>query len=709
MFLLSLIAYLALLRSPAAADPPPPAGAENVETSGGCPEGVSFEKAGYMIRKARIENFFAFLPWIRAALAAAERGVSALEGKPYVQAEVLYWRDVLYDIHARSDSEQRVRVDVVAAAVENCADHVLDVVYYDFSTEIAPVLGGTIESRRADVAAPERAAGADQATADQTTDRIRSRFHLSPSAGYDRSEGLFGGGHFQFRPGPLAGGLPLDSVAVSGEGSPFMHRVSGAVAGSLAQHSSWLADADWHLDYFNRSEPSHSTRLDQQRGAAELSAMTQPLGAWQIPLRFGGVVEGGELNSDFFHPLPEDTVRNSHYWSSKLFLGATLERARQTLAVSYGVELASTGSADLGWVKHVGDVGHLVTIPVGDHRPLQIESRLAGGLLEIPGVIPVSARFFGGNREEPFISGDSWSIRSNPVIRSIPANELTAARRGPGGTWFYSYNLTVAIPVWRTPLVPLEVSHDPQFTDAMGRALETPVNTLQKDLSTEDPAYERMVARLGDLQDGLGKLEGAVSAAAPPNVQSPLVKSCTRAIGTAKRRAKAAADESKGIVQAGDVEALLSVSADDQEDRLNKVHAACVVDLNGPLSNQAIADAGADVERIRLDMEQDFNAIDQGAAKQKAEAKLGIVRRTLQVLLDETNVIAVSPVGMFDVAGIGPAESGYGTRYGAGGGLRVTLVNSVDFTIAYVANINRHGGESAGAPFFAIQMRDLLN
>jgi hypothetical protein len=39
---------------------------------------------------------------------------------------------------------------------------------------------------------------------------------------------------------------------------------------------------------------------------------------------------------------------------------------------------------------------------------------------------------------------------------------------------------------------------------------------------------------------------------------------------------------------------------------------------------------------------------------------------------------------------------------------RLTLVNSVDFAVGYVANLHRVGRESAGAFFFSIQFKDLL-
>src|SRR5206468_3532705 len=115
------------------------------------------------------------------ARADVERGVSGLEGRPYVQADVLHWADELDKLHLRSDTEQRVRADAIVTRVENCQDGSLDVVYADFSTEIAPILSGTIESRRADITAPEREAGTDQTTRDQA----RNRFSLVPNAGYD--------------------------------------------------------------------------------------------------------------------------------------------------------------------------------------------------------------------------------------------------------------------------------------------------------------------------------------------------------------------------------------------------------------------------------------------------------------------------------------------------------------------------------------------
>ena len=697
-FLILLIALVVSLRGGIArASPANLSAADGDGTQHECPA-AGLE--AYTIRGARIVNPFGFLPWIRAAIADAERGVAALQGKRFAYAEVQHWRDVLAEINDAAPSEQRVRVSAVITAVENCADGFVDVVYYDFSSQIAPVLGSTIESRRAGVAAPETVAGGE---------RTPKRFRLAPSAGYDRAEGLFGGGRFDYHPGAEADGLPLDSFTVSGEGSPFMHRASAALAGAAREDLGWLADAHWQLDYFSSSEPVDHARIARDRGAAQFAATTSPLGPWQLPLRFGAAAEGGRLDSDFFsRPLPDDTVRSSAYWSAKTYVGLTAQLRRHTLAASYGLELGSTGSADIDWIKHIGDVAHMVTVPVGDHRAVTVESRLTGGILQVPGVVPVGGRFFGGNREEPFIVDDAWAIRSNPVVRSVPANRFSGANRGPGGTKFVSYNLTVGLPIWRIPLVPLEASRDPDFREQVAGGIESATNTLQQEFAAKDPAYERLAARVPEVAADVRRLEAAVSAAQSthPTEHAKLFHACSRAITMAKKRADAAATSS-GSGQLGRIAALLS--ADETENRLAAVHAACAIDLNAELHDQAIAAAGADLERIHLEMEDEFAAIDQENAHRQAESEMRFVHRIVAWVIDEANVVAIGPVLMFDVAHIDPAASGYGTRYGVGAGLRLTLVDYADFTAGYVANPYRRGNEPPGAPFFAIEFRDVLN
>ena len=100
-------------------------------------------------------------------------------------------------------------------------------------------------------------------------------------------------------------------------------------------------------------------------------------------------------------------------------------------------------------------------------------------------------------------------------------------------------------------------------------------------------------------------------------------------------------------------------------------------------------------------MEREFSLIDQSSASRQAETEMAYVKRTLHALIYDLNVLSIGPVVGFDFAHIGPADSRLGTRYGIGGGLRVTLVNSTDFTIGYFANPKRLSNEPSGAFFFS--------
>ena len=674
-----------------------------IVAAGNCPAGTNFESAGYVIRAARIDSPFKYLSWLRAAIHDAESNVSKLAGQPYRNAEVRQKADELEKLNFLPDAiEQRVRVSLVITSIENCANGQLDLIYSVFTTQIAPVLSGTFESQKAAKFAPESAAG---------TDATKNRWRFSPSVGYDYSERFSGGARMEYRAASAPSTyLPLDSMIVDGRGSASMHEVSAALAGAQDSAADGLAHTEWQLNYLNASEPTDRSRLKQNRLAAQLAAITQPLGSWQLPLRFGGQLEGGTLGSDFrAADLSHNTVDGSGYGAMRLYLGTTTRSERNVFSASYGLEIGSTRpGSEVGWVKHIGDIAHDLSLPVGDHRALDIESRLTAGIIQVPGSIPVSALFFGGNREEPFIPGDNWSIRSNPVIRSIPANRFSRTDNGPGGTRFISYNMTAAIPIWRKPLIPPELSHDKEFTDELHGQLETATSLVQPDYAAKDPHFKLVAARIGDVQSALADLQAAANKAetARSGDFAQLFKSCTSAINTAKRRAQAAA-ESKEAAQFGDVSTLLTVN--ETEDRLNKVRSACVTALNGELKDGTISAAGEALEQIHSDMEREFALIDQAAASRQAEAEMSYVKRTLDSILYELNFLSIGPVLMFDVAHIGPADAKLGTRYGVGGGFRFTLVSHVDFTIGYVANPKRIAGERPGAFFFSMRFKDLLD
>ena len=694
--LLVLLAVEACLCAPVGAAP------TTVLSAASCPASVDFERAGYTVRRARLEGPFAFLGWIRAGLEAAGPDVSALNGRPYREAEVLGKAGELEQMSfLPAPVEQRVRVSLIVVSVEQCSDAQLDVVYAVFSSQIAPVLSGTFESRRLEPASPQRVAGADAE---------RGRLRLFPGLGYDRGDGLFAGGRLEYRLPPAGARLlPLDAIVLEGRGSGAMHEVSAALTGATDDAADWLAHVDWQLDYLDASKPTERSELRTNRLAAQLAAITAAFGPLPVSLRFGGLLEGGRLDSDFrTSALGPDTVAGSDYGAVKLYLGTTTRLDHHVLAASYGIQLGSLGpDGRIDWIKHIGDVAHEVAVPLGDHRALTVESRLTGGVLQVPGSVPVAARFFGGNREEPFIPGDAWSIRGSPVVRSLPTNRLDRTRDGAGGTRFFAYNLTAAFPVWRRPLVPSELSRDPKFTEILNGQLVTATSAVQTGYISKDASFQAAAARIPAVLTELASLQAAVEAAeaGAPAEQREQFQACTGAIRRADGRARRAA-EAKNEAQVGRLAALLTVDPD--EDRLRKVRAACVTDLDARLTAAELTAAADRLEQIRLDMEAAYARIDQAQASRRAQTEMAFVRRTVNTLVHELNLVSVSPVLMFDVAHLGPADERLGTRYGIGGGLRVSLASSVDFTAGYLANPRRLPGEPAGAFFFSMQFKDIF-
>jgi hypothetical protein len=674
--------------------------AGSVVISGNCPAGGDFEKSKYTIRSVRLDSPFQYLGSIESAVKILGSKVADLAGQPYQNREIRKRADELERINFLPGAiELPVRVSLVVASVENCSDRELDLVYSVLTSQIAPVLSRTFESYQAEKFTPERTAGIDAK---------KNPWRFSPSVAYDFSEQFSGGSRLEYRAAnPSKSFLPFDSLIIDGRGSAKMHDFSAAVSGAMQHVTEWIKLAEWQLNYRNAANPTDQSSLRQNRFVAQSTAMSRPLGSLQLPLRFGGQLEGGTLRSHFaFGDLAPDTVDGSGYGAMKIALGTTTRWARNAFALSYGLEVGSIRpGAEVGWVKHIGDLAHDVSFPVGDHRFLDVESRLTAGIIQVPGSIPAAARFFGGNREEPFMPGDNWNIRSNPVIRSIPANRFSQSENGRGGTRFISYNMTAGIPVWRRPLVPPELSHDTEFTDQLRSQLETATSLLQPDYAARDSHFKSVAGRLGELQDALDDLLGVVSAAQPPQQLGQQFKACTNAINTAKRRAEAAA-QSKGAAQYGNISTLLTVN--ETEDRLNKVRVACLENLS-QLVDTTIAASAERVEQIHAEMEKGFALIDQNSAAQQAQSEMSYVKRALDSILYEMNLLSLGPIVMFDVAHLGPAGSKLGTRYGIGAGLRFTLVSHVDFTMGYAANPKRIAGERPGAFFFSMRFKDLLN
>lgn len=406
--------------------------------------------------------------------------------------------------------------------------------------------------------------------------------------------------------------------------------------------------------------------------------------------------------------LPPQTLSNAGYGSSKGYLGLSSRLNHNVFSISYGLELGSIGpTTQIDWLKHIGDVVDEFWISIGDHKPLEVESRFTVGGIQVLHSIPLSARFFGGNDEQFFIPGDSWQIRDVPVIRAIPANQFYLTAQGAGADAFASVNLTVAYPVKTHPIMPKELSADQEFNQLLHAQIVSAASVEQNYYSWKDDHFSAALKKLPQLNQQLDALEMAVDKAqsANPGQLQNQFADCTTSIATAVFDV-ANALMAKGVAQYGDLSALLPVDSDD----LKSVQDTCVGELNQQLNDPSITTAAAAVNAGRTAILTDFNAINQNLAAQKAQGDIAFVNRTLNTLFNDLNLFSVSPVAVFDTAWIGPAKAPFGgNRVGPGGGIRLEVASYVNFTVGYAWNINRQPGEGTGALFFNIGVRDLFH
>ena len=638
-------------------------------------------------------------------MSAAEQTVKELEGRPYVASEVKEKRAELRNLNFPPDSgQQRVRVLVVVTKVENCKGKRLDVVYSVYSSQILPSFASSIEALNA---SPAKAAGAADVT---------GRLRMTPRLDYNRAENLMGGARFEYAPAQTATNGLIDNLVVDASNSSAAHDLSLALSGAKVHAGDvlarWIEHSEWQLSYQNEVQPSEQVDLKRRRLVAQWFALTPPMGRWALPLRFGAGLESGKLDSDFTQGrLAAGSVRGGGYGSLKLFAGTTGRLERSAFSASYGVEVgASDSSSRPDWVKQVVDVAHEITVPTSNkHRPVDIESRFTAGHIRVKGAVPVAERFFGGNREDPFIAGENWSMRANPFIRSIAAGQFGREGGGSGGTRFAAFNFTMAYPVSNTPLVPGEVSSTGEVQGLINGALTTATGLLTKQNLAED---RRRAPALSELFSGLRAAfarlltDVNVARAATANVAPELFDACTSAIADADSsvaEAMTAVDDDLD----GYLDNLLpytTAAGALQPGQINVVLSACVSDLNARLGSAEIAQDAKPLVDTLASSQYVLLKVD---AKRLALEELTPVRRTVNTLFNEVNLASISPVLMLDAARMGP-DGGQRTRFGIGVGLRATLVNSVDFTLGYVANPRRVAGESPGEFFFTLRIRDLF-
>jgi hypothetical protein len=667
-----------------------------------CNPGVNFELQQYTIAHVTLDDPFKFLYWVNGKTKILETRLdSTLKNHPFTYN--LAERDALQLIEdARfvpvSDIGFVVRIELVS--VQNCnpATKTLELIYRVYSTNPPNILGGATETQRTAEKSPQTPTGLTQAG---------SPFHLTPVAGYNRSYNGFAGGDLQIT-SRSSGFRLFNSLSIQGQGSSSMRSLTAALVGAAGFHN-WIRHADWRVNYQNDSLPAGAARLENAALSAQLSGESRPFWNKLFLFRFGGLLQGGNMHSQSTASLSSQTVPSSGYGSFKSYSGLSSRSAHNVLSASYGLEVGSIKpAAGLDWLKHIGDVADEFWLPIGDHKPLEVESRFTIGAIQVLHSIPLAARFFGGNDDRNFVPGDSWQIRDVPTIRAIPANRFNQTAQGLGAESFKSLNFTISYPIKSRPLMPKELSTDPEFKSLLDAQIVSATSVEQNYYAWKDPHFSAAYARISDLKQQLDTLQKAVSAAqkAHPDAAQDTFDDCTANIGGAAFDVDNLL-KSKKSNQYGELMDLLPVG---QDNWLGAIHDSCMGTLNQQLDDPGIKAAGAVVDAAQAAILNDFNSINQPLASDRAKADMAFVNRTLKTLFNDLNIFSVSPVVIFDVASIGPTNTAFGgTRIGPGGGVRFELASSVNFTLGYAWNVNQHPGEGKGALFFSINTRDIFH
>lgn len=670
-----------------------------------CLAGTNFETEKYRIAHTTIDDPFKFLYWLDSKTRTMEAELrTLLDGQPFtyqlVDTKAL---GQIEKTRFAPDNGESFSLRVEFVSVQNCDTNkkTLDLIYRIYSTDPPMFSGGATESQETAEISPQSTAGLTH---------TGSPFHFTPTAGYNRSYNLFAGGQIDIAKKLKA--FPLfDTFSAGGEASSSMHTVSVAASGGSSSAMGWVNHFDWRLNYRNDSLPAQVTRLASSELSVQIAAQSTTFWNDTVFARFGGLVGGGnaESNSLAAGLLPPQTVAHAAYGIAKVYAGLSSRTDQNVLSASYGLELGSIGpAAEVDWLKHIGDVHDEFWTSIGDHKPLEIESRFTVGEIEVPHTIPLTERFFGGNDYgQVFVPGDSWQILDVPVIRAIPANRWYLNGQGVGADRFASINLTVAYPVKSYPIMPKELSTDQDFNKLLNAQIVSATSIEQNYYAWKDPHFASALGRLPNLEQQLQTLQTTVNMAqsANRNQLQAAFSDCATNIATANFDVTNTL-QAKGLSQYGDLSALLPVDTDD----LKAVHDACAGELNGQLNDPDIASAAAAVDATRSAMWADFSAIDQALAAEKAASDTAFVKRTLNTLFKDLNIFSISPVAVFDTAWIGPSKGTLGgNRIGPGGGIRFELASYVNFTLGYARNVFNRPGEGTGALFFSMGVRDLFH
>ena len=666
----------------------------HVVGGGGCELSPgAYDSQGYIVRRVEVRGTFDLFQ-LAPSTAAHAIGIDLpVEGEPFRVDKAVAAAEALESrLHAPFlGSESLVDVTIVASIIENCSDvdgrKLLDIHYRTFTSLLPHAKGLTIESRDAQRTDPAEAAG---------TLLPRRRLRLAPAAAYNGSDGFQAGATVSVR--NVAD--RIDTIDGQAAGSNRSHLLRLAMAGSSAPHLPWLDTGDWRVSFTDQNKAgAPGDQFSTTAFKGQFAAQAKPLGGAGSLFRFGGSLEGGNQEADITSNGAPVNDRTG-YGALRAAAGLATGGNRYSAAASYGVLLGHVpGGSAVSYSKQIADFAWESQIPVADHVALQFEARLNAGWLLGTNTAPLAEFFRGGNREESFLEGESWIIRSNPFLRSIPSNQLdrTSPETSIGGDRFAAMNVTLSAPVWRYPLIPLWLSQSESFKSGIASAKETGKSQAVVYYQSKDPAQKLMAADaarvttlLDTLFDGLTAAQNTVDAA-----HKDALDDCVDAADTARDKMTHLKDTGFGPIATSVVPG---------------VARGCVAELAAALPPDTLTAHLEELATLGASIADKQKQVRTDIAEAKADDDLKFAFTAMDTFINDINAVAVGPVLSFDAARIGPqnADQAGGTRYGIGLGLRVSIVNVLHLTALYAWNPSPLPWESRGAWMMTLTISDLL-
>jgi hypothetical protein len=666
--------------------------AQDVTAASGCTLAPDeYERAGYVLGEVNVGNVFNFVRLVNP-LTGEDEVQFPEKGAPFRLGDATRAAKALAELlHGRpEENESPFAVTIVVDFIENCTDRdgtrQLDLVYRVVTSRIPFASGLTFESRRALTDDAPRNIGA-------VSDA--QRLHLQPRVAYTLSDHLQLGGQATLdAPGSIFNSFSLDAF-----GSSSSRLVRGTVSGSRDADGR-IARTEWRLSWSDSERPTDRQPLTQRRALGQAAAQTRPFGPVGAVVRFGASLEGGDQRTSVPADPDSKLLPVTDYGALRTYLGVSLNGQHHVVSGSYGLLLGGVPNGHfVDYRKHVADVAYSLRQDVADHRTLEVESRFSAGWLQTPGSAPAAERFYGGNVEQDFIEGDSWRIRANPIIRSMPNGYFNrlADRPGEGGEKYFAVNVTASVPAWRLPLVPSELARLKAFTDAIEQTKGTAREQASAFYRARDPMQKKIAkdaVTVSAVLDALFERVQDIVPAIPDPLRQPLAD-CSDGLDVARGNMQQLSNTGYGPIATIIIPDVLS---------------ACEEYFASALSDPIIASGSGRLEMLRDAVAQAMKDVDEARILASVETDLGFAFRAFDTLVHEVNAVSVGPAVFFDAARIGPqsAAQGGGVRYGVGGGVRISVMNVMNITAGYAWNPDPRPWEKPGAFFVSLDFIDLF-